>query len=187
WRRRDWPGIRPTPQIHRRDVCFDRGVRSRRRCAPPWTHPCGRSTRTRTVFPRGGRPVCMSVRQYPRPRSTMPAHEGRCSALRQGQGDEPLSAAEIEPRGTPPPPGVAGARVPFLSAEKVRVSFSSGIVSGGGGGTARAVPEVAVDLAAGVVVALVGEAGCGKTTLARVLLGLERPARGRVVFEGEPL
>jgi len=98
-----------------------------------------------------------------------------------------LSAAEIEPRGTPPPPGVAGARVPFLSAEKVRVSFSSGIVSGGGGGTARAVDGVDLDLAAGEIVALVGESGCGKTTLARVLLGLERPTSGRVVFEGKPL
>ena len=37
------------------------------------------------------------------------------------------------------------------------------------------------------LVALVGESGCGKTTLARALLGLVEPTAGRVVFDGRPL
>ncbi|WP_159939784.1 MULTISPECIES: ABC transporter ATP-binding protein [unclassified Nocardiopsis] len=91
-----------------------------------------------------------------------------------------MSTTETDSHGTPPASGEGTA--PLLSARGVEVAFATGRR-----GTARAVDGVNLDLAAGEIVALVGESGCGKTTLARVLLGLERPAGGAVVFEGAPL
>jgi peptide/nickel transport system ATP-binding protein len=66
----------------------------------------------------------------------------------------------------------------LLGARDLRVVFNDRV---------RAVDGVDLDVAAGEIVALVGESGCGKTTLARTLLGLERPSAGEVLFEGKPL
>ncbi len=51
----------------------------------------------------------------------------------------------------------------------------------------RAVDGVSLDVEAGCIVALVGESGCGKTTLGRALLQLERPTGGSVRLGGREL
>lgn len=48
----------------------------------------------------------------------------------------------------------------------------------------RAVDEVGFEVEAGETFALVGESGCGKTTVARMVTGLLRPSSGRVLLDG---
>ncbi len=48
----------------------------------------------------------------------------------------------------------------------------------------RAVDDVSVEIVRGETLALVGESGCGKSTIARVITGLYRPTRGSVAFDG---
>ncbi|MDQ2801700.1 MAG: dipeptide ABC transporter ATP-binding protein [Pseudomonadota bacterium] len=49
----------------------------------------------------------------------------------------------------------------------------------------KAVDDVSFAIRRGETFGLVGESGCGKTTLARSILRLERPRSGQVLFEGE--
>ena len=48
----------------------------------------------------------------------------------------------------------------------------------------RAVDGVSFSIERGETLALVGESGCGKSTVARLIVGLYRPTEGRIAFEG---
>ena len=49
----------------------------------------------------------------------------------------------------------------------------------------RAVDRVSLEVRRGETVALVGESGCGKSTVARLIVGLYRPTEGSVEFRGK--
>jgi len=51
----------------------------------------------------------------------------------------------------------------------------------------RAVDGVSFDVARGETLALVGESGCGKSTVARLIVGLYALSRGRIEFDGADL
>jgi oligopeptide/dipeptide ABC transporter ATP-binding protein len=76
---------------------------------------------------------------------------------------------------------------PIIEAQDVAVTFENKRARRRDAAPARAVDGVDLEIMPGEIVALVGESGCGKTTLARTLLGLELPAHGEIRFEGSPL
>jgi peptide/nickel transport system ATP-binding protein len=54
-------------------------------------------------------------------------------------------------------------------------------------GAVHAVSGVSLSVPAGGTFGLVGESGCGKTTVGRMIVGLERPTAGSVVFDGRDI
>ncbi|POR54290.1 iron(III) transport system ATP-binding protein [Bosea psychrotolerans] len=71
--------------------------------------------------------------------------------------------------------GTAGAAIPMaLGFDRVTQRF----------GDVTALSEVSLSIEPGEVVALLGQSGCGKTTLLRLAAGVERPSSGRVLLEG---
>ncbi len=68
----------------------------------------------------------------------------------------------------------------LLDVEGLRVTYR-------GRPPVRAVDGVDLAVDAGQVVGLVGESGCGKSTIARAVCGLVKPAAGTVTFDGAPV
>ena len=78
---------------------------------------------------------------------------------------------------------------PLLQLDEVRVYFplNKGIVLPRQVGVMKAVDGVSLDVARGEVLGLVGESGCGKTTLARAILQTAPLTGGTIRFEGRDL
>jgi peptide/nickel transport system ATP-binding protein len=61
------------------------------------------------------------------------------------------------------------------------------IVYGRGRAAHRAVKGASFSLRRGEILAIVGESGCGKSSLARGVAGVLRPSAGRILLDGQPL
>lgn len=75
----------------------------------------------------------------------------------------------------------------LLSLRDLRVWFELRRFGFGHAGYVRAVDGVNFDMKHGEAIAIVGESGCGKSSLMRTILGLNIPTAGEVVFDGMPL
>jgi oligopeptide/dipeptide ABC transporter ATP-binding protein len=73
-------------------------------------------------------------------------------------------------------------RSAVLDIRDLRVSYPAA-----GRSVLRAVDGVSLSVAAGGAVGLVGESGCGKTTVARSIVGLTRPSSGQILLDGHAL
>ena len=73
----------------------------------------------------------------------------------------------------------------LLELENLKTYYQPrGGLSRGRGGVVKAVDGVSLSIREGETFALVGESGCGKTTLGRSIVRLEEPTDGRVLFQG---
>ena len=73
------------------------------------------------------------------------------------------------------------APVSILAVHGVGMTFE------GAGGRHAALDDISFDIDARDLVAIVGESGCGKTTLLRIMAGLQRPTTGEVRLAGVPI
>ncbi len=122
---------------------------------------------------------------------------GELVARVAGIGEEPLKTAPVQLQSnsdtTKTFPVEQNSRStavsdPLLQVENLRVYFP--IRKGFFSRTTdfvRAVDDVSFTIYPGETVGLVGESGCGKTTLGRALLRLTEPTAGRILFEGTDL
>ncbi|HEY5729311.1 MAG TPA: ABC transporter ATP-binding protein [Anaerolineales bacterium] len=72
----------------------------------------------------------------------------------------------------------------LVSIQQLRVWFELRRFGFGHAGWVRAVDGVSFNLAVGEAIAVVGESGCGKSSLMKSILGLYTPTEGDILFEG---
>ena len=76
---------------------------------------------------------------------------------------------------------------PLLSLQDLHVWYELRRFGFGHAGYVRAVDGVSFDLEQGQAIAIVGESGCGKSSLMKAILGLNKASKGDVVFQGQKL
>jgi peptide/nickel transport system ATP-binding protein len=77
----------------------------------------------------------------------------------------------------------------LVQVENLKMYFpiKSGIVLDRHIGDVRAVDDISFEIRRGETLGLVGESGCGKSTVGRTLLRLYKPTAGRIVFDGQDI
>ena len=113
-----------------------------------------------------------------------PLHYSACLRARELAQHGPLNLGLASAESMQPAqPKTFDAR-PLLEVRGLKTWFDVGRGVLGGRAVLRAVDDVSFDIRAGETLGLVGESGCGKTTVGRTLLRLERETAGQIVYDG---
>ena len=81
----------------------------------------------------------------------------------------------------------SGENKALLSVQDLHVWFELRRFGFGRAGYVRAVDGVSFDVGRGEALAIVGESGCGKSSLMKTILGLYKPNNGKVIMDGQDL
>src|SRR5690606_8522915 len=109
----------------------------------------------------------------PRDSGGFGSQDGGESASGRHRGGRAVSTARTEQSSGGA--GVAEAAAPLLRVTNVAKAF----------GPTQAVRDASFELHRGEVLALVGENGCGKSTMVKILSGVHQPDAGEIEVEGE--
>ena len=129
------------------------------------------------IFRRAAHPYLRALLRAV-PRFDMKAGERLVPIREIPPGDAPHLMAQL-------PPWPAQATAPLLECIDVKKSFglrAGGMFRTGPGVRVTAVGGVSIKIARGECLGLVGESGCGKTTLSKILLRAFEPDSGEVIF-----
>ena len=116
-------------------------------------------------------------------RTTGPGHLAACHRAMEMPGA--LPALSAQPVGSAYVPDAAA---PLLEVRGLAKHFA--VPAGGlfgGSATVHAVEDVSFTIARRETLGLVGESGCGKTTIGRLVLRLADPTRGAILFDGQDI
>ena len=128
------------------------------------------------------------VRAMPELENVLPHRYSACIRAREmaqvGPTGMGLQSATLEP----PAPKPLDRAKPLLAVRGLKTYFE--VATGfkalaAGHAVVRAVDDVSFDVFRGETVGLVGESGCGKTTVGRTLLRLENATAGSIAFDGK--
>ncbi|MDB9487887.1 ABC transporter ATP-binding protein [Dolichospermum circinale CS-537/01] len=103
------------------------------------------------------------------------------------KAEEPVKPAEITEKEFQERLATISAKQPLLTVRNLEVGFPVRGVFGETKRYHKAVNGVSFDVFPGETLGLVGESGCGKTTLGRTLLRLIEPMSGKIFFNGQDI
>jgi peptide/nickel transport system ATP-binding protein len=114
-----------------------------------------------------------------------PAHWSACVRARELAAGGPAGIGLVSTAMSAPPEKKSLSSQPLVEVRGLKTWFHMRLgLLGGERAVVRAVDDVSFDIFSGETLGLVGESGCGKTTLGRTLLRLERASAGTVRYGG---